>query len=257
MNQPAKLAVVVLAAGQGKRMGGQVPKVLRDLKGQTIISRLIKAINQSGIVARPVVVVSDDHTLIQESLGEQAVYVVQAEQLGTGHATSCAAPLLTNQADQIIVLYGDMPLIKSQTLQALAKTCETNHHILTMFTTEVKDFEDWRSSFYNFGRIIRGQQGQVLAVKEKKDCRLEELQIKEVNPGLYCFKAEWLWQNLGGLDNQNAQREYYLTDLVKKAIEQGLSVATVKINPEECIGINTPEELELALREILDVKEEN
>ena len=238
--------IIILAAGKGKRMGGDLPKVLRTVKNRPIISCLVDSVKKSGLVKKPLVVVCNEHNLVQDTLGESCDYVVQREQLGTGHAVAAAKPHFENQTKKIIVLYGDMPLIQPETIAKLAGFEEDEPLVLTLFTTEVKDFEDWRKSFFNFGRIIRDIAGQIIAIREKKDCSPPELEIKEVNPGLYIFDAQWLCRNLGKLDNKNAPGEYYLTDLVKLAMEQGHKINSIKIDPKECVGINTPEELLLA-----------
>lgn len=242
----SKFAVVVLAAGQGKRMGEGAPKVLRELLGRPMVSYLIEAVQKSQVVNRPVVVVSPDHNLVQEALGDSCDYVIQTKQLGTGHATSCARPFLQDQADKVIVLYGDHPLIRPETILNLKKRCEENHNILSLFTTEVEDFEDWRSAFYNFGRIIRDAGGKIKCIREKRDATPAELEVKEINPGLSCYDANWLWSHLDKLDNKNAQGEFYLTDLIKMAIDEGGEIITVKVDPRECLGINTLAELEVA-----------
>lgn len=238
--------IIILAAGKGKRMGGDMPKVLRTVKDRPIISCLVDSVKKSGLVKKPLVVVCNEHNLVQETLGESCDYAVQSEQLGTGHAVASAKAHFENKTKKIIVLYGDMPLIAPETVAKLATFKEADSSVLTLFTTAVKDFEDWRESFYNFGRIIRDVAGEVIAIREKKDCSPQELEIKEVNPGLYIFDARWLCRNLGKLDNKNAQGEYYLTDLVKLAMEQGHKINSIKIDPKECVGINTPEELLLA-----------
>lgn len=238
--------IIILAAGKGKRMGGDLPKVLRTVKNRPIISCLVDSVKKSGLVKKPMVVVCNEHNLVQETLGESCDYVVQSQQLGTGHAVASARSHFENQTKKIIVLYGDMPLIAPETVAKLATFKEADLSVLTLFTTEVKDFEDWRKSFYNFGRIIRNAAGEVIAIREKKDCSPQEIEIKEVNPGLYIFDARWLCRNLGKLDNKNAQGEYYLTDLVKLAMEQGHKINSIKIDAKECVGINTPEELALA-----------
>lgn len=241
-----KFAVVILAAGKGKRMGGDLPKVLRLVKSKPIITHLVDSVMSSGVGTKPVVIVCDEHTFVQDTLGDKCVYAVQAEQLGTGHAVSCAKDLLRGQAEKVIVLYGDMPLITNDTIKRLTKSLDGDTAMINMFTTEVADWEEWRRSFYNFGRIIRDESGKIAAIREKKDCAEAELMIKEINPGLYSFDAEWLWQNLAKLDNENAQSEFYLTDLIKIAIADGKKIGSLIIDARECVGINTPEELFLA-----------
>ena len=114
-----------------------------------------------------------------------------------------------------------------------------------MATTTVQDFNDWRKPLNDFGRIVRDEKGNIQASVEKRDATPEQLKIQELNPSFYCFKAEWLWENLKKIDKKNAQGEYYLTDLVRIAIDQGKRVETVDVNPLETLGVNTPEHLEL------------
>ncbi|MBI5732307.1 MAG: NTP transferase domain-containing protein [Candidatus Magasanikbacteria bacterium] len=239
-------AIVILAAGLGKRMGGGAPKVLKEIHGRPLVSYLVEAIQKSGVAERPVVVVSSDHTLVQEALGDSCDYVIQSKQLGTGHAAACARPFLEGRADKVMILYGDHPLIRPETIKNLQQKCVEEEAIISLFTTAVEDFEDWRRVFFNFGRIVRDQAEKIICIREKKDAAPEEVLIKEINPGLSCYDAPWLWENLGRLNDQNAQGEYYLTDLIKLAIAEGHKITSLKIDPRECLGVNTPEELEIA-----------
>ena len=165
--------------------------------------------------------------------------------MGTGHAVACAEEFLKDKAENILVLYGDMPLLLSDTIKNIV-----NRHIdsgaeITMGTVEVDKYEDWQAGFYDFGRVVRSENGQVCSIVEKKDATSEQLEIKEVNPSYFCFKADWLWKNLKNLKNENNQKEYYLTDLAFMACSQGLEINTVKILPKEAIGINNEEQLKL------------
>ncbi len=121
--------------------------------------------------------------------------------------------------------------------------------VLTMMTVQIPNFEGWYKIFEDWGRVIRNEQGEIRAIVEKKDATPEELKITEVNPSLFCFKSWWLWENLPKVNCNNAQGEYYLTDLVHLAFLQNEKIHTLVIsNPIEAIGINTPEQLELAKR---------
>lgn len=244
----SRFAVVILAAGQGKRMGGEKPKALCQLNGRPLISYLVESVKKSRICPKPVVVVCDEHTLVQDVLGADCDYVVQAEQLGTGHALACAEAFLKDKADDVLVLYGDHGFLTAPTLQQLKKIHQESAGVLTLMTTVLTDFEDWRFAFRSFGRIIRNEKGEIVGIIEKKDAASEELEIREVNPMYCCFKADWLWEKLKKIDNKNAQGEFYLTDLIKIAFEQGHKINSLKINNFECLGINYPEELDLANR---------
>lgn len=238
------MRVVILAAGQGKRMKADVPKVLVKMKGKPMLEYLVESVINSGVDNSPIVVVSSDNqNLIKKALGKyNCQYALQKEQLGTGHALACARELINDNNDFVISFYGDHPFVKSKTVKELSRNCCKT---ITMMTIELPDFEDWRVGFYNWGRVIRSE-GQVKAIIEFKDADDETKKVTEVNPGFYCFENRWLWDNIDKLKNENAQKEYYITDLVKIAFEQGLEIGTFPISPEEGVGVNTKEELERA-----------
>lgn len=243
----SNIGVVILAAGDGKRMKTGIPKVMNLLKDEPLVAHVIKSVEQAGFGVKPTVIVCANHTLVQDYLGDRAAYVVQEKQLGTAHAVSCAESTLQGKAESVIVLNGDMPLISSGSLQHLAKMHEEYKDVLTMMTVVAPDFSGWRSQFADFGRIKRDETGNILGIIEKKDASPEELAITEINTSFFCFDAGWLWNNLKMLRNNNAQQEYYLTDLVKLAREQGRRIGTVSIDPKEAIGINTKEHLDIAV----------
>jgi bifunctional UDP-N-acetylglucosamine pyrophosphorylase/glucosamine-1-phosphate N-acetyltransferase len=233
-----------LAAGKGTRMDDSLPKVLVPVKGRPMIEYLIQSIADSGVCKDPTIIVSPGNKdLIKEALKRYGCrYAIQNEQLGTGHALACAKGFVGEEAKNIIVFYGDHPFVKPQTIKKLA---EAHKGSITMMTTELEDFNGWRKNFYNWGRIIRDG-NKIKEIIEFKDANREEKEIKEVNPGFYCFNSEWLWENIKRLENKNAQKEYYLTDLIKIAFKQGLKIDSLPINPKEAIGINSKEELEIA-----------
>jgi bifunctional UDP-N-acetylglucosamine pyrophosphorylase/glucosamine-1-phosphate N-acetyltransferase len=183
--------------------------------------------------------------MVIEELGGGYQYAIQEEQLGTGHAVLCAEEILKNNHVPVMVLYGDMPYISAETIANIAKTHVEENAILTMATVTVVDFDEWRAGFFDFSRIIRDENGKVVRTVEKKDATEAELQIREVNPCYFCFDSTWLWTQLRMIGNSNAQHEYYLTDLVKIAVESGVKIATVSIDPKEALGVNTKEHLAL------------
>jgi bifunctional UDP-N-acetylglucosamine pyrophosphorylase / glucosamine-1-phosphate N-acetyltransferase len=242
-----KTRVVVLAAGHGKRMSHHAPKVLRELKGKPIIEHLLDAILESGVDPRPVIVVGpNNQEETKKTLGNGYEYVVQREQLGTGDATKSAQKALEKNTDTVIVLYGDHPFVGSSTIKKLQEIHKRDGCAVTMMTATIPDFEDWRKNFNDFGRVIRDSGGKVAKIVEKKDASKKELEVKEINPGMYCFNTNWLRENIKKLNNNNAQGEYYLTDLVRIAIDGGECISSVDVSPLESIGVNTPEHLELA-----------
>lgn len=240
------MQIVVLAAGHGKRMNNsELPKVLVPLRGRPIIEYLLEAIKKSGVAGKPVIVVGQKAEVVKQNLGSDYYYVLQAEQLGTGHAVACAEELLKNKTSNVMVLYGDHPLITPETIKRLAESHLNSNDVITMATVKVDDFNDWRKPLYDFGRILRDKTGKVVRIVEKKDAAQINLEIKEVNPSFFCFKAGWLWNNIDKLSNNNKQREFYLTDLVQFAFEQGHNINDIEVNSESAAGVNSKEQLDL------------
>lgn len=241
-----KWRIIILAAGKGVRMESDLPKVLVPLNGKPIISKLLESVKNSGVDSKPVIVVGYKKELVMKELGDGYEYVSQDEQLGTGHAVLSAKGILENRAENIIVLYGDSPFPKGETIKKLAEKHQESKNVITMLTVKVPDFEDWRSFFYkSFSRIVRDENGKILKSVEFKDATEEEKNIKELNPCYFCFKADWLWSKLNTLENNNIQKEYYLTDLVKVAIEGGEKIESMEIDPKEALAANSKEELEI------------
>lgn len=237
--------IVILAAGKGKRMGGTAPKVLMKAGGVPMLVRLLRAVKESDLDPRPIIVVSpENEAAIRAECGEKYEYVVQRELLGTGHAVQCALPAVGN-ARAVIVLYGDHPFVRPETILRLHRFhCEKGAP-MTMMTVTVPDFEEWRRPFFDFGRVVRNAEGQIINIVELKDASPAERGIKEVNPSFFCFDVRWLADHIDSLKNRNAQGEYYLTDLARIAIERGERIASLDASPLESIGVNTPEQLEL------------
>jgi bifunctional UDP-N-acetylglucosamine pyrophosphorylase/glucosamine-1-phosphate N-acetyltransferase len=195
----------------------------------------------------PAVVVGYGREQVQAALGERAVYAAQEEQLGTGHAVMQAADALRGKADRVIVLYGDMPLVRSETLADLvalfeesAATDPTRPLAASMITIHRDDPQ-------GFGRIVRNEAGDVLRIVEEADCTPAQKRIRELNTGIYCFDAAWLWDNLDKIQ-VSAKGEYYLTDMVEIAVDQGRRVVTVDVVAEEAYGVNTRSHLAIAAK---------
>lgn len=240
-----KFNVVILAAGKGTRMQSSGPKALTLVGGKPILQYLYESILASGVDTVPTVVVGPERPRLCETFDGVCRYAVQEEQLGTGHAVMSVKEVVDG-ADALIVLYGDHPFISSRTLRRLSELHERSGHPLTIMTTTVPSFEDDYGAYRHWGRILRNQQGRILGIREYKDATDDERELRELNPALYCFDALWLWQNIDRIQNKNANGEYYLTDLVELAVAQGHEVISMNIAPEEAIGINTPEEREIA-----------
>ena len=229
------LNIVILAAGDSTRMRSQTPKVLHVLAGHPLIdysTRLAEALTDLP----PVVVVGRDAEKVQAFLGNRARYVYQAERLGTGHAVLQARSLLAEQPGTVLVFYGDMPLLTEESMRRLLDL----HHRDKQAVLSMLTFESDQPR--GFGRIVRDQAGQVVAIVEEADCTPEQLRISELNPGLYCYDADWLWANIERM-RVNAAGELNLTDLVEIAVSDGETVQTIACDPQEILGINTQEQL--------------
>ena len=245
-----KIQTVVLAGGKGSRMNTDTPKALVPLKGKPMIKHLLDAIAESGLSLRPIIVVGQKRELVTSELGPNYHYAIQTKPLGTGHAVHSARQLAENQADHILVLYGDHPYVSAETIKNLADTHIQSDSVLTIATANVHDFDDWRACFFDFGRVIRDKFGRIVKIVEKKDATDLEKKVTEINPAYFCFKASWLWQHLSKIKNKNTQGEYYLTDMIGLAQKQGHIIRSISIEPREAMGINTTEQL-LALEQNL------
>jgi bifunctional UDP-N-acetylglucosamine pyrophosphorylase/glucosamine-1-phosphate N-acetyltransferase len=228
-----KLATVVLAAGEGTRMKSHLSKILHPLAGKPIAQYAIDIALEIG-ADETVFVIGKDGSAIRQALGETQVrYVYQSERRGTGHATMQARSLLEGRYDMVLVYYADMPLIKAETLKRLVENQSQGRAIMTILTLVHDDS-------MGFGRIIRDQDGSVLEIVEEKVCTPEQLAIQELNCGLYCFDANWLWSHIDRIPLNPVKGEYLLTDMVGIAVADGQRVeAVVSDDPEEVIGINT------------------
>lgn len=238
-----KIRVVILAGGKGKRMEAEMPKALLPIRGVPMIKYLLKALEKSQIKTFPTIVVGVGAEEVKKTLGPSYEYVVQEKQLGTGHAALSAEKNLAGRTEHIMVLYGDHPLVSSETIDRLAASHFASENVLTMATAKISDFEDWRAGFYDFGRVIRNKNGEIDKIVEKKDGNEGERRITEVNPSYFCFESNWLWINLKKIGDKNAAGEFYLTDLPRLARDQKLKINGVQIPPIEALGANTPEQL--------------
>lgn len=240
-----KIKILILAAGKGTRMNHHLPKVLVPFQGKPLVKNLLEAVLETKIDEKPVIIVGYKRELVKSELGEKYLYAIQEEQLGTGHAVLCAEEHIKN-SENILVLYGDHPHISAKTIKKLAEKQLKSKNKITMATVKLPDFKDWREFFYkNFSRIIRDADGKILKSVEFKDATEKEKEVLEVNPSYFCFNTEWMLREIKKLKNNNAKQEYYLTDLVKFAMEEKEKIETIDIDPKEAFGINSRDELEL------------
>jgi len=222
---------IILAAGQGTRMKSHLPKVLHPLLGRPLAAYSVEV--ATSVCGRPpLVVVGHGANQVRQALGASARYVTQAEQLGTGHAVLQAEAELVQFSGQVVIISADMPLLRAETIAALAQRQASNPGPLSLLTVSGPDPR-------GFGRIVRGANGGVLAIVEEAQATPEQLAIREYNVGAYCVRSAWLWQALKKV-KRSPKGEYYLTDIVQLAVEEGQSVVASPVAESvEALGINT------------------
>jgi bifunctional UDP-N-acetylglucosamine pyrophosphorylase/glucosamine-1-phosphate N-acetyltransferase len=225
------LTVIVLAAGQGTRMKSELPKVMHPLAGRPMVRFVVdaaRALEPDNLI----VVVGYGADLVRQSVGDEVMYVTQEEQLGTGHAVQQAEPVAAGRAETVLVLYGDTPLIRPETLQQIVGHHQSAGAAVTALTSRPHDAT-------GYGRIVRhAQTGRVLAIVEERDATAEEKAINEVSSGIFCFRDDWLWPNLAQVQRSPAG-ELYLTSLVAIACEHEEAVTAWRVpDPLEVIGLD-------------------
>jgi bifunctional UDP-N-acetylglucosamine pyrophosphorylase/glucosamine-1-phosphate N-acetyltransferase len=223
-------ASIILAAGEGTRMRSKLPKVVHPIAGKPMVWHALQAVE--GLVdLLPVLVVGFRAETVMDVIGEQATYAFQNEQLGTGHAVACAQSALEGKADTLLVTFADMPLLRKESVQGMMALHKKGDSPVTM-TSYIG--EEARG----FGRVIRDSEGHVIAIVEQADATPEQLAIREYNLSAYCFDAEWLWEALTRIPI-SSKGEYYLTDVVALAVEDGFQVESYVVeDPSEAIGPN-------------------
>ncbi len=231
------LAVIILAAGKGTRMRSELPKVFHEILGEPMLSYVLATVGKLA-PARTLLVVGHMRDLIMDYYKDRPVeFVVQAQQLGTGHAVMQAEAALQEFSGEVLVLAGDVPLLRAETLKELVEFHRSHRAAVTDLTAKLPDAG-------SYGRIVRGPRGELLRIIEKKDATPEQLKITEFNTGTFCFEKDDLFSALREVGAENAQKEYYLTDTVGILRERGRPVfAFLADDPSQTLGINTTEEL--------------
>lgn len=225
------LMAIILAAGEGKRMKSKKTKILHEIYGKPMVQWVYQSVKDTG-VDEIVLVIGRNSEEVKECMGNKVSYAKQEEQLGTGHAVIQAQEYLKNKDGQVLIMYGDMPLVTSNTILRAVDYHKEKGNAVTIITA---DFDNP----LGYGRIIRNNQNDVLEIVEDRDASFEQKKIKEINSGIYCFDIRALREALKELDNKNDQGEYYLTDTIKILINKGLKAGAIKIaDKDELAGIN-------------------
>ena len=237
--QEQDLAVIILAAGKGTRMGNSLAKVLIPIAGKPTLEFALDTAERLN-PTRTVVVVGHQADRVQKIFSNRDLeFVLQKEQLGTGHAARQAEQTLANFEGRILVLCGDMPLIKPKTLESLLRIHREMEAKCTVLTLKGNANND-------FGRIIRDVDGSFLRIVEYREASAEEKNVDEFNSGVYCFDKSLFFKALCSIGDSNIQKEYYLTDALEYSVNIGCRVASLETeDTNEIIGINTPDDLKL------------
>lgn len=241
-----KLKTLILAAGKGTRMKSELPKVIHEVNGIPMISKIIKVLE----VLKPeenILILGHKKEEVLKVVGEDADYVVQTEQLGTGHAVLQAKDKLKDYDGDVMVLCGDTPLLREETLEELYKFHRDTDSVTTILTS-IYD------NPFGYGRIVK-ENGLVKAIVEEKEADTEIKKIKEVNAGVYCFKGRELFDALSKITNNNEKGEYYLTDVIGIQVGEGKKVQSFVLNDNiEILGVNSKVELAQASKVLRDRK---
>jgi len=242
------IVAVILAAGQGTRMKSDLPKVLHPIDGRPMVAYVIDTIREVGI-GRILAVIGYQAERVRRAVDESGVeFVVQAEQLGTGHAVIQCEPALDGFAGTVVVLSGDVPGLRAATLRSFIAHHRRRGAAATVMTARVADPS-------GYGRIVRDSDDTLSRIVEHKDADPEVLAIDEINAGLYCFESALLFGALRRTGRENAQNEYYLTDVIEELKAQGLVVEAYCVEDErEVAGVNTVAELD-AMRAFMSGEE--
>ena len=244
MNKSSDKIALILAAGKGKRMKSDLPKVLHKLDGRYVVDHVIDSARRAGI-ERHILVIGYQADKVEEALKDRGVeFVLQAKQSGTGHAVMMAEPLLAGFDGDLVVLCGDMPLVRPETIKSLI---EERHRLNASAVVLTAILENPS----RYGRIVRDEHGFLQAIIEYRDADNNIRKIKEVNTATYCFDWKELKPILKRLDDKNDQGEYYLTDSIAILVNNGRKVgALVAADPAEGLGVNSADEL-LAAEKLL------
>ncbi|AGB40118.1 UDP-N-acetylglucosamine diphosphorylase/glucosamine-1-phosphate N-acetyltransferase [Halobacteroides halobius DSM 5150] len=228
----SELAIITLAAGKGTRMKSDLPKVLHKVAGKSMVQHAVDTADKLNPIHNIVVVGYKSNQVEAKTKGDLQ-FVMQEEQLGTGHAVMQTEDRLSDFEGTVLVMYGDTPLLTANTLDELVTKHQQEDAAATILTAKIDDPS-------GYGRIVRNQSGQVVKIVEDKDTTVDEAKIKEINTGICCFDSQLLWEALEEITPNNEQGEYYLTDVAGVLAKQEKNVtAVVAKDREETVGVNT------------------
>jgi len=233
-----KIAIIILAAGLGTRMKSGKAKVLHEILGSPMILYVVEtAVSVAG--NQVVVVIGNQAETVREIVSEkyQVRFALQEKQLGTGHAVLCALSQIPESAEDVLILCGDVPLITSETLLRLSEDHLKKKRDISLLAVDIENPT-------GYGRILRDKNSQLVGIVEERDATVEQKKIKTVNTGIYCVKKHFLEHALQKIKPNNAQGEFYLTDIIDIGYREGKNVdILIGDKPDEVTGINTPDEL--------------
>ena len=231
------LGIIILAAGEGKRMKSGRPKVVHSLGGKPLLAYVLETARRLK-PKKLAVVVGHGAEEVKKECGDSAItWVHQEKQLGTGHAVGCTGKIFEGFSGEVLILSGDVPLISKESLLGLLRCHREQNAVLTLVSASLAEPA-------GYGRVLRDGKGSLLGIVEERDAGEKEKQIREINAGIYAASARFLFDALKGLSNRNRQGEYYLPDVVGVALKNGQTVGTVHAeDPREILGVNTREEL--------------
>lgn len=237
------VAAVILAAGKGTRMKSGLVKVLHPVAGRPMIAWPVDAARNAGAAPLVLVIGHQANAVLHHFRDADDIRCcMQEEQLGTGHAVACARDALSGFSGTVLILCGDTPLLRTETLSQLIRFHRSQGSALTVLTAVLPDPD-------GYGRVVRDESGRVLGIVEQKDATPEQQAICEINSGIYCMEADFLFNNISKIDSNNAQKEFYLTDLVAMAAQQGLTCLALSTDDcGEIMGVNDRVQLAEAAR---------
>ncbi len=235
------LGIVILAAGKGTRMNSDLPKVLHPIHTKPMIEYVVET--AEGLAGESVyIVVGHQADRVRQEVSKRfnVRYVLQKDLLGTGDAVRAALPMLDDHIEDVLVMCGDVPLIRTETLGELVQSHRLNSNSLTVLAAEVDEPE-------GYGRIILDNDGRIICIREQADAREHEKKVRLVNTGMFCFDKKFLQEAIPMITAENEQKEYYLTDAIEIAVRKRKKSGVVRMsNSDEMMGVNTNEQLEKA-----------